>query len=160
MRYGAGYCTTARCAAPTITTSGGSATCGRIVRFRTADAALAKLSARFDRRYAGNCRPSIPPVRRLRAPLLQAFYVVRAERHWVQQTDYSLATAARARSARWFGIMFAARVVPPSSPWQRRPRPSHCPSCRARPPRQCPRRVCQAGLGRGGEGIVLILLDG
>lgn len=45
------------------------------------DAALKDLSRSFDRLYAREGRPSIPPERLLRALLLQAFYTVRSERH-------------------------------------------------------------------------------
>ena len=43
------------------------------------DAALRELSRSFDRLYAREGRPSIPPERLLRALLLQAFYTVRSE---------------------------------------------------------------------------------
>ncbi len=54
------------------------------------DAALAELSRRFDRLYARDGRPSIPPERLLRALLLQAFYTVRSERQLMEQLDYNL----------------------------------------------------------------------
>jgi transposase len=54
------------------------------------DAALLKLSAAFDRLYAHEGRPSIPPERLLRALLLQAFYTVRSERQLMEQLDYNL----------------------------------------------------------------------
>jgi transposase len=41
------------------------------------DRALLELSPAFDRVYAREGRPSIPPERLLRALLLQAFYTVR-----------------------------------------------------------------------------------
>jgi len=44
------------------------------------DRALRELSPAFDRVYAREGRPSIPPERLLRALLLQAFYTVRSER--------------------------------------------------------------------------------
>jgi transposase len=54
------------------------------------DAALGKLSRTFDRLYAREGRPSIPPERLLRALLLQAFYTVRSERQLMEQLDYNL----------------------------------------------------------------------
>ena len=47
------------------------------------DAALKDLSRSFDRLYAREGRPSIPPERLLRALLLQAFYTVRSERQFM-----------------------------------------------------------------------------
>jgi transposase len=55
-----------------------------------ADAALASLSGEFQKLYAVNGRPSIPPERLLRALLLQAFYSVRSERQLMEQLDYNL----------------------------------------------------------------------
>jgi len=54
------------------------------------DAALQSLSRAFDRLYACDGRPSIPPERLLRALLLQAFYTVRSERQLMEQLDYNL----------------------------------------------------------------------
>src|SRR5262245_38900837 len=54
------------------------------------DAVLAGLSRAFDRLYAREGRPSIPPERLLRALLLQAFYTVRSERQLMEQLDYNL----------------------------------------------------------------------
>jgi transposase len=54
------------------------------------DAALAQFSRAFDRLYARDGRPSIPPERLLRALLLQAFYTVRSERQLMEQLDYNL----------------------------------------------------------------------
>ena len=54
------------------------------------DAALAGLSRDFDKLYARDGRPSIPPERLLRALLLQAFYTVRSERQLMEQLDYNL----------------------------------------------------------------------
>jgi transposase len=48
------------------------------------------LSRAFDRLYAREGRPSIPPERLLRALLLQAFYTVRLERQLMEQLDYNL----------------------------------------------------------------------
>jgi transposase len=54
------------------------------------DQALAALSRDFNRIYAREGRPSIPPERLLRALLLQAFYTVRSERQLMEQLDYNL----------------------------------------------------------------------
>jgi transposase len=54
------------------------------------DTALKDLSRSFDRLYAREGRPSIPPERLLRALLLQAFYTVRSERQLMEQLDYNL----------------------------------------------------------------------
>ena len=57
---------------------------------RLADAALATLSEPFDRLYAKEGRPSIPPERLLRALLVQAFYSVRSQRQLMEQLDDNL----------------------------------------------------------------------
>src|ERR1700739_4164667 len=54
------------------------------------DAALQPLSRAFDKLYARDGRPSIPPERLLRALLLQAFYTVRSERQLMEQLNYNL----------------------------------------------------------------------
>jgi transposase len=54
------------------------------------DTALAQLSRAFDKLYARDGRPSIPPERLLRARLLQAFYTVRSERQLMEQLNYNL----------------------------------------------------------------------
>jgi len=54
------------------------------------DEALRELSRAFNRLYAREGRPSIPPERLLRALLLQAFYTVRSERQLMEQLDYNL----------------------------------------------------------------------
>lgn len=54
------------------------------------DAALTELSPSFDKLYARDGRPSIPPERLLRALLLQAFYTVRSERQLMEQLDFNL----------------------------------------------------------------------
>ena len=54
------------------------------------DAALARLSARFEAMYSEMGRPSIPPEQLLRALLLQALYSVRSERLLIEQLDYNL----------------------------------------------------------------------
>jgi transposase len=54
------------------------------------DAALGALSGEFEKLYALNGRPSIPPEKLLRALLLQAFYSVRSERQLMEQLDYNL----------------------------------------------------------------------
>jgi transposase len=57
---------------------------------RMTDAALAQLSARFERLYASTGRPSIPPEQLLRALLLQSLYSVRSERMLIEQLEYNL----------------------------------------------------------------------
>jgi transposase len=54
------------------------------------DAALAQLSRAFDKLYAREGRPSIPPERLLRALLLQAFFTIRSERQLMEQLNYNL----------------------------------------------------------------------
>ena len=61
----------------------------RAMRILT-DEALAGLSPEFDKVYARDGRPSIPPERLLRALLLQAFFTVRSERQLMEQLDYNL----------------------------------------------------------------------
>lgn len=57
---------------------------------RMTDAALARLSRRFDRLYATTGRPSIPPEQLLRALLLQMLYSIRSERLLMEELDYSV----------------------------------------------------------------------
>jgi transposase len=57
---------------------------------RMTDAAMARLSARFDRLYSTTGRPSIPPEQLLRALLLQMLYSIRSERLLVEELDYSV----------------------------------------------------------------------
>src|SRR6202142_642419 len=57
---------------------------------RLVDQILAKMSKRFDKIYADNGRPSIPPERLLRALLLPTFYSIRRERMLMDQLDYNL----------------------------------------------------------------------
>jgi len=65
-------------------------------RIRTlADAALARLSARFDDIYGETGRPSIAPEKLLRALLLQVLYSIRSERALMDQIDLHL-------GYRWF----------------------------------------------------------
>lgn len=54
------------------------------------DAALTRLSARFDALYATTGRPSIPPEKLLRALLLQVLYSIRSERLLMEELDYSV----------------------------------------------------------------------
>jgi len=54
------------------------------------DAGLNGLSRDFDKLYARDGRPSIPPERLLRALVLQALYTVRSERQLMEQLDYNL----------------------------------------------------------------------
>ena len=55
---------------------------------RMTDAALERLSARFDRLYSTTGRPSIPPEKLLRALLLQMLYSIRSERLLMEELDY------------------------------------------------------------------------
>ena len=57
---------------------------------RMTDAALARLSARFDRLYSTTGRPSIPPEKLLRALLLQMLYSIRSERLLMEELDYNI----------------------------------------------------------------------
>ena len=57
---------------------------------RIVDAALERLSARFDAIYTEFGRPSIPPEQLLRALLLQVLYTVRSERLLIEQLEYNL----------------------------------------------------------------------
>src|SRR2546430_1797729 len=68
------------------------------------DGVLAGMSAEFQRLYALNGRPSIPPEKLLRALLLQAFYSVRSERQLMEQLDYNLLF-------RWFVGLSLGAVV-------------------------------------------------
>lgn len=61
----------------------------RPIRLMT-DAALGRLSARFETMYSEMGRPSIPPEQLLRALLLQVLYSVRSERLLIEQLDYNL----------------------------------------------------------------------
>lgn len=55
-----------------------------------ADAALRELSRTFDRMYAREGRPSIPPERLLKAQLLIALYTIRSERLFCETLDYNI----------------------------------------------------------------------
>ena len=57
---------------------------------RMTDAALARLSTRFERLYSTIGRPSIPPEQLLRALLLQMLYSIRSERLLMEELDYSV----------------------------------------------------------------------
>src|SRR5215212_5479979 len=54
------------------------------------DAALQRLSPRFDRLYSTMGRPSVPPEKLLRALLLQMLYSIRSERLLMEELDYSV----------------------------------------------------------------------
>jgi transposase len=54
------------------------------------DAALQRLSPRFDRLYSATGRPSIPPEKLLRALLLQLLYSIRSERLLMEELDYNI----------------------------------------------------------------------
>jgi transposase len=57
---------------------------------RMTDAALQRLSTRFDRLYSATGRPSIPPEKLLRALLLQFLYSIRSERLLMEELEYSI----------------------------------------------------------------------
>lgn len=57
---------------------------------RLAVEVLASLDARFDRLYAQEGRPSIPPEQLLCALLLQVFFGIRSERQLMEQMEYNL----------------------------------------------------------------------
>lgn len=57
---------------------------------RLVDAALTRLSSRFDRMYPDIGRPSIAPEKLLRALLLQVLFSIRSERLLIEQLDYNL----------------------------------------------------------------------
>jgi transposase len=61
----------------------------RAIRMMT-DAALQRLSPRFERLYAATGRPSVPPEQLLRGLLLQVLYSVRSERLLMEQLTYNL----------------------------------------------------------------------
>ena len=54
------------------------------------DEILREMTREFDRLYAEQGRPSIPPERLLRAQLLQLFYSIRSERLLMEQLDYNI----------------------------------------------------------------------
>lgn len=60
----------------------------RLIR-EVVNEALAGLSGEFERLYAREGRPSIPPERLLRALLLQAFYSIRSERLLMEQMEFN-----------------------------------------------------------------------
>jgi transposase len=55
-----------------------------------ADGSLRSLSRTFDRMYAKEGRPSIPPERLLKAQLLIALYTIRSERLFCEMLDYNI----------------------------------------------------------------------
>jgi transposase len=57
---------------------------------RIVDEALVSLDAEFDRLYAAEGRPSIPPERLMRASLIQILFSVRSERQLMEQMQYNL----------------------------------------------------------------------
>lgn len=69
-----------------------------------ADAALKRLSGRFDEIYDEDGRRSIPPERLMRALLVQMLYTVRSERMLMEQLEYNLLF-------RWFVGMSANEPV-------------------------------------------------
>jgi transposase len=68
------------------------------------DAALERMSSRFQRLYSRTGRPSIPPERLLRALILQVLYTLRSERQLIEHLDYNILF-------RWFvGLSLDDRV--------------------------------------------------
>lgn len=68
------------------------------------DAALDRMSPRFQRLYSRTGRPSIPPERLLRALILQVLYTLRSERQLIEHLDYNILF-------RWFvGLSLDDRV--------------------------------------------------
>lgn len=61
----------------------------RLIR-RVVNDALASLDAEFEKLYATEGRPSIPPERLIRASLLQILFSVRSERQLMERMDYKL----------------------------------------------------------------------
>lgn len=61
----------------------------RAVR-KVVDAALEKMSPRFQRLYSRIGRPSIPPERLIRALLLQVLYTIRSERQLMEHLDFNI----------------------------------------------------------------------
>src|ERR1700722_21013689 len=57
---------------------------------RLVNAALERLSGKFDMLYGVSGRPSIAPEKLLRALLLQAFYGGRSERQLMEQVTYNM----------------------------------------------------------------------
>ncbi len=57
---------------------------------RICDGVLAEMSGLFTTIYSEIGRPSVPPEKLLRAPLLQVLYTVRSERMLMEQLDYNL----------------------------------------------------------------------
>jgi transposase len=68
------------------------------------DEVLSRMSRRFDRMYAQEGRPSIPPERLLKAKVLMALFSVRSENLFVEQLHYNLLY-------RWFLDMDLAEPV-------------------------------------------------
>jgi transposase len=75
------------------------------------DEALEGMSRDFDRVYASEGRPSIPPERLVRASTLQILYSIRSERLLCEQLDYNLLFAGSwgSRSMSRSGITRASR---------------------------------------------------
>jgi len=61
----------------------------RLIR-AVVDAALERMSSKFEALYQDRGRESIPPEQLLRALLLQILYTIRSERQLVEQLDYNL----------------------------------------------------------------------
>src|SRR5712692_4325543 len=57
---------------------------------KVVDAALERMSPRFQRLYSRIGRPSIPPERLIRALLLQVLYTIRSERQLIEHLDFNI----------------------------------------------------------------------
>jgi transposase len=81
------------------------------------DAALERLSPRFEALYSHTGRPSVPPEKLLRALLLQVFYSVRSEALLMEQLDYNLLF-------RWFVGLHMDEKVWDATTFHQEPRPT------------------------------------
>src|SRR5258708_35472268 len=57
---------------------------------RVVDAALERMSPRFQKLYSRTGRPSIPPEKLIRALLLQVLYTIRSERQLIEHLNYNI----------------------------------------------------------------------
>jgi transposase len=57
---------------------------------RVVDAALERMSPRFQKLYSRTGRPSIPPEKLIRTLLLQVLYTIRSERQLIEHLNYNI----------------------------------------------------------------------
>src|SRR5258708_23056110 len=57
---------------------------------RVVDAALERMSPRFQKLYSRTGRPSIPPEKLIRALLLQVLYTIRSERQLIEHLNFNI----------------------------------------------------------------------